>query len=269
MTYFTNTTKSDITYKGKAIKSGETIMLDDHGFPSKGEYTYAEEKLLSLDDNIEKLASELKNKVTLADVNKSIQEVEEKTKSLVTSCTSQKKKTFDASYPWERVISCKDFINFLTNNSCTCTILSNSVPLSDFINLEPGVFVGNVLDNISLSVAVPAGQCSEHCAVTSSGYGLQNITVCAYVDFPDSKKWGPDKQNPILTGISSLEGARAYMCLVINKQAKNPIYFYDVNNQGEMVVVDYKTRMPEWAASIWNNEMKKSITSNTFQLQLQ
>lgn len=52
MKYFRNTSNQAVMYKGKKIMPFETILLDDHGFPTRSEYTYNEEKLLALDDDI-------------------------------------------------------------------------------------------------------------------------------------------------------------------------------------------------------------------------
>lgn len=67
MKYFRNTSKQAIMYKGKKIMPFETILLDDHGFPTRSEYTYNEEKLLALDDDIE--AASKKAKEDLSNVS--------------------------------------------------------------------------------------------------------------------------------------------------------------------------------------------------------
>ena len=179
------------------------------------------------------------------------------------SCTSQKKKTYDAHYTWDKVISCKDFINFFTCSDCTKKVFKGNVPVRESIaDLEPGFYVGNVLDTIccNMCFTVKCGGCS----------GYHYVSVCACPIFSESKKWGTSA-NPTFTCVDSNGIDTAYVCmyLCINKTCfPNAEYACCYNSSTEKwECVDYKTYATEWATNFWNNVMNQDITSKTVQLQ--
>lgn len=88
MTYFTNTSNKDITYKGMTVRPMESILLDENGFPTKGEASYIEDKLVALDKRVDEVSNvskkdvqgvEAETKAELDKIASALQDLDKKT----------------------------------------------------------------------------------------------------------------------------------------------------------------------------------------------
>ncbi len=168
MKYVSNTTKNPINYKDKTIPPGASVMLNN-----KGEVV---DEITDNTEELEKLRGEISKAVTLAQVDARLEEIECKTKTLVTSCTS--KAVFDlGSY------------SPIYNEACLHR--TDGMPVELFctsccfpLNIEPGLYLGNLPGIVDCCICnIPLGAKWDYVCCLNSNCCYSTCHEQAYLRF--------------------------------------------------------------------------------------
>ncbi len=152
MKYVSNTTKNPINYKDKTIPPGASVMLNNKG-EVVDEIT---DNTQTIAEEIEKLRGQISNTVTLAQVDERLEEIECRTKTLVTSCTSKTVVDLGCFGP----VYDEAKLHKTDGKPVEFFCIVCCYPLN---TIEPGLYLGNIGATTCINTTFPLGDQWSYC----------------------------------------------------------------------------------------------------------